>query len=147
MSGILQSTSGLLAAAALACTLSLLPGCGSLEQMAHDQDVYNQNKCKQYGLTPGSPQYVQCISQGANAYGESMKNGTAAAPGAPAVAIWPGATVNPSSCSAPSDSDNVCAGCSVSCPAGKQASCKEGEVHKTDGFSPVCWTKSACECH
>ena len=117
-----------------------------MQQMAHDQDVYNQNKCQQFGLTPGSPQYVQCVSQGANAYGDSMKN-AAAAPAAPAIAVWPGAALNPSSCSAASDSENVCAGCSVSCPAGKQASCKEGEVHKTDGFSPVCWTKSSCECH
>lgn len=35
----------------------------------------------------------------------------------------------------------VCAGCSVSCSPGQQASCREGEVHDT-----TCWTASKCEC-
>jgi len=38
-----------------------LSACASLDKMAHDQDVYNQNRCQQFGLTPGSPQYVQCV--------------------------------------------------------------------------------------
>jgi len=50
----------------------------------------------------------------------------------------------PSSCSAMGD--DVCSGCSVSCPAGQQAACTEGEVHRTSGFSPVCWTRAKCEC-
>jgi hypothetical protein len=131
---------------ALVFDVAAMAGCASLDKMAHDQDVYNQNRCQQFGLAPGSPQYVQCVSQGANAYAAAQKNATAA----PATtAVWPGAVVAvaPSHCSAAADSDNVCAGCSVSCPSGQQASCTEGEVHKTDGFSPVCWTKSKCECH
>jgi len=133
----------ILITAALASALSGLVGCASLDKMAHDQDVYNQNRCQQFGLTPGSPQYVQCVSQGANAYAAAQK-GTGAAP----AAAWPAVVaVAPSRCSAAADADNVCAGCSVSCPSGQQAACTEGEVHKTDGFSPVCWTKSKCECH
>ncbi len=50
----------------------------------------------------------------------------------------------PSSCSA--KGNPTCSGCSVSCPAGKQAVCTEGEVHKTSGFEPVCWTRAKCEC-
>lgn len=58
----------------------------------------------------------------------------------------PGAyPVQPASCHA--RGNDVCAGCSVSCAAGKQASCTEGEVHQTSGFSPVCWTQSKCECN
>jgi hypothetical protein len=50
----------------------------------------------------------------------------------------------PSQCSAAGNA--TCSGCSISCPAGKQASCREGEVHQAEGFSPYCWTKSKCEC-
>jgi hypothetical protein len=50
----------------------------------------------------------------------------------------------PTSCSAAGN--DVCSGCSISCPAGQQASCAEGEVHRTEGFSPVCWTRAKCEC-
>lgn len=45
------------------------------------------------------------------------------------------------SCSVPSN--EVCAGCQVTCPAGKQASCMEGEIHA----DTVCWTNSKCECN
>jgi hypothetical protein len=37
----------------------------------------------------------------------------------------------------------ACKGCSVTCPAGKQATCTEGEV--TTG-TPMCWTQTKCEC-
>lgn len=50
----------------------------------------------------------------------------------------------PPTCSAPGN--DACSGCSVTCAAGQQASCREGEVHRTSGFSPVCWTKATCEC-
>ena len=50
----------------------------------------------------------------------------------------------PTSCSAAGN--DVCSGCSISCPAGQQASCTDGEVHRTEGFSPVCWTRAKCEC-
>ena len=45
----------------------------------------------------------------------------------------------PTRCSA--NGGDVCSGCSTSCPAGQQASCREGEVHGT-----TCWTKAVCEC-
>jgi hypothetical protein len=45
----------------------------------------------------------------------------------------------PSACSA--RGNDVCSGCSVSCPSGQQASCREGEVHGS-----TCWTKSTCQC-
>lgn len=45
----------------------------------------------------------------------------------------------PPSCRA--QGNDVCAGCSVSCQPGQQASCREGEVHGT-----TCWTKSECVC-
>jgi hypothetical protein len=50
----------------------------------------------------------------------------------------------PTSCTA--NGNDVCSGCSVTCPAGQQASCSDGEVHRTEGFSPVCWTRAKCEC-
>jgi len=50
----------------------------------------------------------------------------------------------PSHCSAAGNP--TCSGCSISCPAGKQASCREGEVHAPEGFTPYCWTQSKCEC-
>lgn len=40
--------------------------------------------------------------------------------------------------------NDVCAGCSITCAAGQQAVCREGEVHQ--GISPTCWTKAVCEC-
>ena len=50
----------------------------------------------------------------------------------------------PTSCAAAGN--DVCSGCSITCPAGQQASCTDGEVHRTEGFSPVCWTRAKCEC-
>jgi hypothetical protein len=47
------------------------------------------------------------------------------------------------SCSAPANA--ACGGCSVACPPGKQAVCKEGEDHGVT--SPLCWTKAKCECN
>ncbi len=46
------------------------------------------------------------------------------------------------SCSAPANA--ACGGCSVQCPPGRQALCKEGEDHGVT--SPLCWTKATCEC-
>ncbi len=46
------------------------------------------------------------------------------------------------SCSAPANA--ACGGCSVACPPGKQAVCREGEDHGVT--SPLCWTKAKCEC-
>ncbi len=45
----------------------------------------------------------------------------------------------PPTCSAPGNP--VCAGCSITCAPGQQASCREGEVHDT-----TCWTAAKCEC-
>jgi len=50
----------------------------------------------------------------------------------------------PTSCRAAGN--DVCAGCSISCPPGKLATCTEGEVHQGSGFPPYCWAKSRCEC-
>ena len=47
------------------------------------------------------------------------------------------------SCSAPANA--ACGGCTVVCPPGQQALCKEGEDHGVT--SPLCWTKASCECH
>lgn len=49
------------------------------------------------------------------------------------------------SCSAPQNYQ--CAGCSVSCPAGLQASCKQGErgIFTSDSDS-ICPTRARCEC-
>lgn len=46
------------------------------------------------------------------------------------------------SCSASANA--ACGGCSVACPPGQQALCKEGEDHGVT--SPLCWTKAKCEC-
>jgi len=48
-----------------------------------------------------------------------------------------------SSCSAPANA--ACGGCTVTCPAGKAAVCREGEDHGVT--SPLCWTKAKCECN
>jgi len=75
--------------------------------------------------------------------GGSGMPGAGAYPGySPPVVVMPQG--RPTSCSAAGN--DVCSGCSVSCPAGQQASCTDGEVHRTEGFSPVCWTRSKCEC-
>jgi hypothetical protein len=59
---------------------------------------------------------------------------------APAVIVVP---VGPTtSCKA--QGNQACEGCSVTCPAGKQAMCTEGEL--TSGNPPMCWTKTKCEC-
>jgi hypothetical protein len=65
-------------------------------------------------------------------------------PGAPPMAGYNPYMGHPSQCSAAGNP--TCSGCSISCPAGKQASCREGEVHQASGFSPYCWTQSKCEC-
>lgn len=48
----------------------------------------------------------------------------------------------PTTCSAPATKG--CRSCSVSCPAGKQASCSAGQ--DTSGTNPMCWTEPKCEC-
>ena len=45
-------------------------------------------------------------------------------------------------CTAPATED--CGGCSVACPAGKQASCKQGARFSAD--TPGCWDKARCAC-
>ena len=140
----LRSWIRILVAAVVAVNVVALTGCEALERNNANVTAANHNRCQQFGLPPGSPQYVQCVSQGPDAYAAAQKNAAAPVVGTP----WPGVVaVVPAHCSAAADSDNVCAGCSVTCASGQQASCTEGEVHKTDGFSPVCWTKSKCECH
>jgi hypothetical protein len=51
--------------------------------------------------------------------------------------------IQSTSCTAPANA--ACGGCSVACPPGKQAVCKEGEDHGVT--SPLCWTKAKCECN
>jgi hypothetical protein len=53
---------------------SAFAACSSMTEMAKQQDQYNQNKCQQFGLAPGSSAYVQCVSQGANAYAAAQRN-------------------------------------------------------------------------
>jgi hypothetical protein len=48
------------------------------------------------------------------------------------------------SCSA--KENGACTGCSVSCPAGRQASCSEGESRQPPNIAAVCWTQAKCEC-
>lgn len=57
----------------------------------------------------------------------------------PPVIVVPAQTT---SCSA--KGNQACEGCSVTCPAGKQAMCTEGEL--TSGNPPMCWTRTKCEC-
>ena len=45
-------------------------------------------------------------------------------------------------CTAPATQE--CGGCSVACPAGKQASCKQGARFSAD--TPGCWDKASCTC-
>lgn len=45
-------------------------------------------------------------------------------------------------CTAPATED--CGGCAVTCPPGKQASCKQGERFSAD--TPGCWNKARCAC-
>lgn len=45
-------------------------------------------------------------------------------------------------CTAPATQD--CGGCAVTCPPGKQASCKQGERFSAD--TPGCWNKARCAC-
>jgi hypothetical protein len=65
--------------------------------------------------------------------------GTIAPGGPPPVIVVPAQTT---SCSA--KGNQACEACSVTCPAGKQAMCTEGEL--TSGNPPMCWTRTKCEC-
>jgi hypothetical protein len=122
-----------------------LVACSSLAEMSKQQDQYNQNKCQQFGLTPGSSAYVQCISQGANAYAEAQKNQPAAPTGVGAILIAPApAASRNNACQAPPSSPNgTCSGCSVSCGQ-KQAACTPGE--EWPGGSTSCLKSAVCEC-
>jgi len=148
----LRLLSALLSAVAtLGCVLSI-GGCAA---MAADQQAYNTQQCKSFGLTPGSDAYVQCISQGANAYAasRSSNNGAAAGTTVPGIAVLPiaiGIPVMPqppsqnTSCSAPKSSPKGgCPGCSVSC-SGQQASCTPGQ--EFPGGSDLCLQGASCSC-
>lgn len=126
-------------------------GCAT---MAADQQAYNTQKCQSFGLVPGSDAYIQCMSQGANAYAASRNsNSAAAAPTAPGIAVLPigiGIPVMPqpptknTSCSAPtSGPKGGCPGCSISC-SGQQASCTVGQ--EFPGGSDLCMQSSSCTC-
>ena len=129
-----------------------LAGCAA---MAQDQQAYNTQKCQSFGLTPGSDAYVQCMSQGANAYAAARANAAnAAATNAPApgMAVLPLAigipVVTPpaknNSCSAPkSAGKGSCPGCSVSCGT-QTASCTPGQ--EFPGGSDLCLQAASCTC-
>jgi hypothetical protein len=129
-----------------------LTGCATMDKMAQDQQAYNTKQCQAFGLTPGSDAYVQCISQGANAYAASRSSQPPAtdAPGAAVVPIAIGIPVFPAQpgknnkCSAPKSAPNgACGGCEVSC-GDKQASCSPGE--EVPGGSNICITPASCSC-
>jgi hypothetical protein len=93
-------------------------------------------------MTPTAIDVRGCVGDVANVDGrlECARAG-AGAPGAPfQPAFQPQG--HPTTCSAPANA--ACGGCSVQCPPGKQALCKEGEDHGVT--SPLCWTKAKCEC-
>ena len=128
-----------------------ISGCAA---MAADQQAYNTQQCKSFGLTPGSDAYIQCISQGANAYAASRSsNAAAASTTAPGVAVLPiaiGIPVMPpppsqnNSCSAPrSTPKGGCPGCSVSCSS-QHASCSPGQ--EFPGGSDMCLQNASCTC-
>jgi hypothetical protein len=140
----------LLFAAILAGAL-LTAGCAA---MSADQQAYNTQQCQSFGLKPGSDPYIQCMSQGANAYAASRSNNNGAAPSAVTpIAVLPfgiGIPVEPqppaknTSCRAPTSTPKGgCPGCSVSC-SGQQASCTAGQ--EFPGGSDICMQGSSCTC-
>jgi hypothetical protein len=125
----------------------------SCAAMAADQQAYNTQQCKSFGLTPGSDAYIQCMSQGANAYAASRSGNNSAPAGTtvPGIAVLPiGIPVIPlppsqnNSCSAPTSSPKGgCPGCSVSC-SGQHASCSPGQ--EFPGGSDLCLQAASCTC-
>ncbi len=130
-----------IAAAAIVFAASL-SGCGSMSDMARQQDDYNRTRCHDtYGLNPGTNEYARCVSMGANAYAQAQKN-AAATPNAPTHVVIAAPAAN-NSCSVDATPKGQCAGCSVSCGA-KQASCTVG-TEWPDGSG--CIKNAVCECH
>jgi len=132
--------------------LCALTGCAAMDKMAQDEQAYNTQQCKAFGLTPGSDAYVQCISQGANAYAASRNSqpATNADAGVPVVPLAIGIPVMPVSpgrnnkCSAPKSAPNgACGGCEVSC-GDKQAACSPGQ--EVPGGSNICIQPASCTC-
>jgi len=127
-----------------------LAGCAA---MAQQNQAYNVQQCQAFGLTPGSDAYVQCVSQGANAYAAARSNAANAAANsapAPGMAVLPlaiGIPVAPAknnTCSAPASAGKgSCPGCSVSCGA-QSASCTPGQ--EFPGGSDLCLQPASCTC-
>jgi len=101
-----------------------LTGCATMDKIAQDEQAYNTQQCKAFGLTPGSDNYVQCMSQGANAYAAARANQPANT-AAPAMAVIP-------------------IGIPVVPPPGKQASCSPGQ--EIPGGSSMCIQAASCTC-
>jgi hypothetical protein len=128
-----------------------LAACTTVDKLAQDAQNYNIQQCKAFGLTPGSDAYVQCISQGANAYAASRSTPPAgdAGAGAAVVPLAIGIPVMPvapgrNRCSAPkSTPTGSCGGCEVSC-GDKQASCSPGQ--EIPGGSSMCIQPASCTC-
>jgi hypothetical protein len=153
-----QATTRPFSSLALLAAVLSLAGCAAMDKMAADQQAYNIQHCQAFGLTPGSDAYVQCVSQGANAYAAARANANAAAAANPAV---PGMAVVPigigipvvvpvappaknNTCSAPkSAGKGSCQGCSVSCGA-QTASCTPGQ--EFPGGSDICMQSASCTC-
>ncbi len=128
-----------------------ISGCAA---MAADQQAYNTQQCKSFGLTPGSDPYIQCMSQGANAYAAARSaNNNANGGTTPGIAVLPiniGIPVGPmppaqnNACSAPKSAPRgACPGCSVSCSA-QHASCSAGQ--EFPGGSDLCLQQASCTC-
>jgi hypothetical protein len=142
--------------APFAAVLSLA-GCAAMDQMAQQNQAYNIQQCQAFGLSPGSDAYVQCVSQGANAYAAARANANAAAAANPAVpgmavvpigigipVVAPVAPAKNNTCSAPkSAGKGSCPGCSVSCGA-QTASCTPGQ--EFPGGSDICMQSASCTC-
>jgi hypothetical protein len=138
-----EPAAGILRIFAALILASNLAACSSMAEMAKQQDDYNQKRCQQFGLTPGSSAYVQCVSQGANAYADAQKNKSpSTAGGALLIAAAPAVAQN-NACEAPASSPKgTCSGCSVSCGT-KQSSCTPGE--EWPGGSESCLKTAVCE--
>jgi hypothetical protein len=125
--------------AVAACMLGL-SSCAAVQEDQARAQQQKQQRCQQFGLTPGSSAYVQCISQGPDAYAAAQKPTNAA----PVILLAPASSSRSNSCSAPnSTGQGSCAGCSVSC-GDKQASCTAGQ--EMPGGSAMCLKEAVCEC-
>ncbi len=128
--------------------MASLVGCAAI---AKDQQAYDTQKCQSFGLPVGSDAYIQCVSQGANAYAASRSSQPPA--GVAPIAVLPiniGIPIGPqpptqnNACSAPKSSPRgSCAGCSVSC-GNQQASCTPGQ--EIPGGSDICVQNASCTC-